>query len=138
VKTNLSVLIVTLLLCLSLAACAAQPVTIGELPVYPGAEPLEPDEFSLAGKVLEAMEASAEEQGLPAKFALYTLPADSTWEDITAFYQDELAGTDWVPAPDLDSESEVFKGVGWSRASGNTEQSLVVNYVPKVLAEGAF
>ena len=137
-KTSLSVLFATLLLSLSLAACAAQPVAISDVPVYPGAEPLEPDEYSLAGKVLEAMEASAAEQELSAHFALYSLPAGSTWEEIAAFYQAELAGTDWTPAPELDSESDVFKGVGWSRAGGNTEQSLVVNYVPRVLAEGEF
>ena len=137
-QTKLSHLILMLLLCLPLSACASQPVAMIDLPVFPGAEPLEPDEYSLAGKVLEAMQTSAEEQALSAKFDFYTLPDGTTWEEIVAFYQGELAGTDWTPAPELDSESDTFKGVGWSRVDGDVEQSLVVNYVPRVLTEGEF
>jgi hypothetical protein len=137
-KKILSVLVPSLLVLLSVVACAAQPVAISDVPVYPGAEPLEPEENSLAGKVLEAMKASAEEQGLSARLDFYTLPDDATWEDVVVFYDGELAGTDWKPAPDLDSESATFKGTGWSRGSGNNEQSLVVNYVSEIPTEGSF
>ena len=136
VKTSLLVLV--MLLCLPLAGCASEPATMDQIPVYPGAEPLEAGDHDLADKVLEAMEASAEEQSLSTKFSLYGLPEDTTWEEIAAFYEAELAGTDWTRVSQLENESEVFKGMGWGRVSGSTEQSLVINYVPRVLTEGAF
>jgi len=125
-------------LIMALGACAAQPLTLADMPLFAGAVTLEPGSHSLADQVREAMQAAAEGQGLAAEFAAYTLPETATWEDLTSFYEEELAGSDWQAAPELTSDHGDFQVIGWIRGSGDQQQSFVVNYVPDLLGEGAF
>lgn len=127
-----------MVLLVALAACAAQPLTLAEMPLFSGAVALEQGSHGLADEVRAAMQASAEGQGLAAEFAAYTLPEAATWEDLTRFYTEELAGSDWVSAPELTSDHGDFQVIGWIRGSGDQQQSFVVNYVPDLLGEGAF
>jgi hypothetical protein len=130
----------TLLIVLSgvLLSCASTRVSIGSIPVYPEAEGVTGEQNNLAGQVYHAIEASAEEQGQTSKVRLYALPEDSSWQSVTAFYTAELADTDWQPAPHLNSDSDVFMGLGWTRLSGNREQSLLIVYVPALVTGGDF
>ena len=126
------------MLALLLAACAAQPLVLADMPLFAGAVTLADGEHSLADQTREAMAASAEGQGLAAEFAAYTLPEATTWADLTSFYKEELANSDWQSAPQLTSDHGEFQAIGWVRGSGDREQSFVVNYVPDLLGEGAF
>lgn len=121
-----------------LGACAAQPLTLADMPLFSGAVTLADGEHSLADQVREAMQDSAEGQGLAAEFAAYTLPGATTWADLTSFYKEELTNSDWQSAPQLTSDHGEFQAIGWVRGSGDREQSFVVNYVPDLLGEGAF
>jgi hypothetical protein len=126
-----------LLLLLAVGSCALAPVSIGSVPVYPDAKGLTAEQNNLAGQVRQAMTVSAEEQGLSAKFRLYALPEGATWDSVVAYYTGELAGTDWQPAPELNSHSDVFTGLGWTQGGAGKEQSLLVVYVPDLLSDGA-
>jgi hypothetical protein len=138
VSKPLVAFVFTFLVLFATAACSAEPATMDDVPLYPGVQPLEGGENSVADQVLEAMQGSAEERGLIASFKLYSLPADANWDDIVAFYDEELVKSDWQPEPELTNDSDLFKAVGWSRGEGARQQSLVVNYVPDVIGEGAF
>lgn len=130
--------VMALVLLLGLGSCALARVSIGSVPVYPEAKGLTTEQHNLAGQVLQALTASAEERGMSYKFRLYSLPEGATWDSVTAYYTRELAGTDWQPAPELNSHSDVFAGLGWTRGSAGSEQSLLVVYVPELLHDGAY
>lgn len=130
--------LMAMVLLVALTACAAQPLTLAEMPLFSGAVALEQGSHNLADEVRAAMQASAEGQGLTAEFAAYTLPEAATWEDLTLFYTEELADSDWVSAPELTSDHGDFQVIGWIRGNDDQQQSFVVNYVPDLMGEGAF
>lgn len=134
----LGLLAVGLLVVASLAACGAEPVVMGDVPVYPGTEALPPGENDMADQMANLIRESAGGEGLVTDVNLYTLPAEASWDDVRGFYEGELEGTDWEPAPELAQESEVFNSVGWSRGGGANEQALVVGYVADPFGESAF
>jgi hypothetical protein len=129
--------VITILLLFASVSCASGPVSIGSVPVYPDAKGLATEQNSLAGQVLQAMTASAEEQGLSSRFRLYVLPEGTSWDSVVAYYTRELDDSGWQPAPGLSRDSDVFTGLGWTRGRPGKEQSLLIVYVPELLADGA-
>jgi hypothetical protein len=127
-----------LLILLSVVACGAKPVTIDELPVYPGAVAIESGQNSLADSLAQAMQQSAGEQGLQAHFRFFSVPAGTSWDDVKSFCSGEMQGLGWNPESSMAIEEGPFLAAGWSHGSGNNQQAFVVGYVPDVSGEGAF
>jgi hypothetical protein len=135
---TMSRLLLVLPIVLLVAACGTKPVLIDDLPVYPGATPMELGQNSLADSVTTAMQQSAGEQGLSAQFRLFSLPAGVTWDDVHSYYSQELAGPGWKPEPAMDVTGDAFQAAGWSQGTGDSQEALMVGYVPDVSGEGAF
>jgi len=115
-----------------LATCGSEPVSLDQVPVYPQATPMERGTNEVADELMKTIIESSKSQGLRVDLNLYVLPQGTAWEDVNAFYEGELTGKGWEPAPDLSSESEHFRSAGWSRGSGSTEQALTLSYVDDV------
>jgi hypothetical protein len=126
------------LVLLLVVACGVQPILIDDLPIYAGATALQPGQNSLADSLVTTMKQSAGEQGLNAEFRLFSLPAGTTWDDVQQFYSQEMARLKWKAEPTMSVEGEGFQAVGWSQGSGDSQQALMVGYVPDVSGEGAF
>ena len=123
---------------LILAACGSEPVSLDKVPVYPQATPMIQGANEMADKVLEAISESSKKQGLRVNMKLYSLPEESRWEDVKAFYEDKLVGTAWETVPGLNSEHDHFRSAGWSRGSGNMQEALTLSYVDSAQAGTAF
>jgi len=115
-----------------LAACGTEPVSLDQIPVYPQASPMERGTNEVADELIKTINESSKSQGLRVDLNLYGLPEGTGWEDVKAFFEGELADKGWESAPDLSSESDHFRSVGWSRGSGSTEQALTLSYVDDV------
>jgi hypothetical protein len=121
-----------------LLACGTEPVMMGDVPVYPGAEPMAGGQSQMADELANIIRNSAGGEGVGVEINLYSLPADISWEDIKGYYGRELASTDWTVEDELTTESEVISTIGWGRGRGASEQALIVGHVVDVLGEGAF
>jgi hypothetical protein len=121
-----------------LLACGTEPVTMGEVPVYPGAEPMAGGQSQMADELAGIIRDSAGGEGVGVEINLYSLSADVSWDDIKSYYSRELAGTDWTAQDELTTESEVISTIGWGRGRGASEQALIVGHVVDVLGDGAF
>jgi hypothetical protein len=121
-----------------LSACGTEPVTMGEVPVYPGAEPMAVGQSQMADELASIIRNSAGGEGVGVEINLYSLSADVSWNDIKDYYSRELADTDWTMEDQLTTESEVISTVGWGRGRGASEQALIVGHVVDVVGEGAF
>lgn len=136
-KTVLTFVLAALIL-LAVAGCGTEPVSISDIPVYPGAESMAPGQNEMADGLADVIQESSGGEGVNVDIKLYSLPADTTWEDIKSYYNGEMAGTDWKTEADLGNESEVFSTIGWSRGGGASEQALIVGYVADILGGDAF
>ncbi|MBA3534107.1 MAG: hypothetical protein H0T73_19470 [Ardenticatenales bacterium] len=122
-KTHL--LFPLLLLLLLLTACGTiQPVTMSELPLFPGAEPMEKGQNESADTYAQLIEQSLTGGTLQGTVKVYRIPTDSRWEDIQAFYNTELAKDNWKESLSLSEETATVKTAGWSRGALNEEQAL--------------
>jgi hypothetical protein len=119
-------------------ACGTEPVTMTDVPVYPGAVPMEVGQSQMADELAGIIQDSAGGEGVGVEINLYSLSTDTAWEDIKSFYTRELDGTDWAVEEQLTTESEVISTIGWGRGRGASEQALIVGHVVDVLGEGAF
>jgi hypothetical protein len=133
-----SLVVLFVLLALSLAACGTEPISIGEIPIYPGAELMERGQNEMADEMADVIRESSGGEGIAAEVNLYSLPAGTAWGDVKAFYQGELADTDWDPEGDLNEETDFFSSLGWSRGGATNEQALIAGYVGDMLGSGAF
>jgi hypothetical protein len=140
VKTQKIVLlfVLAILFTLSIVGCGTAPVAIGDIPAYPGAQAMATGENEMADEVAKAIEESSGGEGVTTEVHLYSLPTGTAWSDIEAFYDDELAGTDWESEADLTQETEFFSTLGWSRGGGANEQALVIGYMADILGTGSF
>jgi hypothetical protein len=130
--------VVLLVLVGGIVGCGADSVTLSEIPVYPGAEPLATGENQIADPMVARMELLAGQSGLYAEMERYAVPAGATWNDIRTFYEEQMSDGGWTPVPDLTVEEVTIRFLGWSRGEGERQQSLVVGYVPAVGDQGAF
>jgi hypothetical protein len=102
-KTTLRLLtLLTLLIsALLLGACGGKPVTLADLPVYPGATELKPGESNIAdtlknnGQQDAAVRQAAGVGGSTAQKG-FDLPADAKWDQVKTFYTDKLKATGWA------------------------------------------
>ena len=98
---RLLTLLTLLLSALLLGACGSKPVTLADLPVYPGATELKPGESSIAdtlknnGQQDAAMRQAAGVGGSTTQKG-FNLPADATWDQVKAFYTDKLKASGFI------------------------------------------
>lgn len=138
VQRRLSLFALTILVLTLAAACGAEPVTMSDVPMYPGAEPMAPEQSAMADQLADIIRDSSGSEGVSVEVTAYSLPDGTTWDQVRGFYESELAGSEWNLENDLRNESDIFNTVGWSRGSGASEQALVVGHVSDVSSGGAF
>jgi hypothetical protein len=137
-QKTISLLVVGVLAVLLVVACGTDPVSMSDIPVYPGAEPMERGQNEFADQMADAIRDSSGKEDVAADLKLYSLPADAAWSDVKSFYDANLEDGDWRTQQDLAEESEVFSSLGWTRGSGASEQALVVGHIADLLGDGAF
>lgn len=91
----------------------------------------------MADTVGDSFRQAISQENVQVDMELYTLPADTTWEDIQAFYNEQITG-DWKAATELTQDTEAFKTIGWTRGSFASEQGLAVGYGPALLGSPPF
>ena len=86
----------------TLAACGGgAPMTMGELPAYPGSSELKPGESKIAETLKKNMEMdtqmrSAIGTGGKTEQKGFKLPADASWDKVKSFYGDKLKTGGWT------------------------------------------
>lgn len=127
--------VVSLMMVLAvLSACGgAPPISLAEVPKFPGSTPMQAGTNPFADTVLEQFNTTMSEQNLKLEQELYSIPQETTWEDIKAFYSDnsQISGGSWTPSADMTQESEGFSSMGWTRNGGR--QVLLVGHSPDLL-----
>ncbi len=101
---KLVTLFVSILTVVLLSACGmiggTSPVSIGDIPAYPGATELKAGDSTLANtlaKNSQQITALSQSAGAGGKTEQkgYALPADATWDAVKKFYDDKLKGAGW-------------------------------------------
>jgi hypothetical protein len=136
-KLMSTVVLMTMFL-LTVAACGAPAVTMTDVPVFPGATVLETGQNEIADAASDGLKQALSSESVTAEVQMYALPAGTNWDEVTQFYNDKLASTDWKTSADIAQDTEFFKVVGWTRGSFNSEQALGVGYGPEMLGNQPF
>ena len=84
----------------SLAACSSKQVSLSDLPTFPGATAVKPGDDPVADTLMKNMEQDASlrtDLGVAGGIeqAAHQLPANSSWEDVKNFYDEELSASGW-------------------------------------------
>jgi hypothetical protein len=129
---RLSVLIV-LLSTLFVGACGgAQPVPFSALPSYPAAAELQPGQNAMADSIADSMR-SALNEGLNGEIRAYELPANTTFAEVQSYFGAQIADSDWAANEALTTDTEAFSTIGWQRGRDDSQQVLMLGYVPPIL-----
>src|ERR1051325_7797625 len=108
-------LIVSLTSICALAACGGgSPATLATIPLPPYVTQLEAGGNPLADSIAGSFHQLKGPQGSTVEVQVYTLPADTAWDQVKGFYEDEIKD-DWKTEAQFAQESESFKTVGWTR-----------------------
>lgn len=134
----ISAAILMIMLLLSLAACGAPAVKMTEVPVFPGATPLDKGQNEIADAAADGLKQSVSAENVTADVQMYALPEGTNWDDVTKFYNDKLSSSDWKTSAEIAQDTEFFKVVGWTRGSLNSEQALGVGFGPEMLGNQPF
>ena len=121
----------------ALACGGSNPVTMTDLPVVESAVKVEAGQSTMADVVVEALKESVGQEGVTAETAMYSLPADTSWDTIKRFYTSNL-GSDWTEDAALSETQEGFTSSGWTRGSFASKQALVIALVDDPFAEQRF
>lgn len=115
---------------LAIAACSGgnQLVRFTDLPVYPQAAEIQPGEDPFADLVIDLMTGGSESESASTEVTIASLPEGTSWNQVFAFYTNELQGTDWQDDTSLSQSSESMSMAGWTRGSGANEQALLVGH----------
>ena len=108
-------LLLALMLLVALTACG-EPVAFEELPLHPDAAPLEAGSHPMADTVANSFRQAVGQEGVQIDLQLYTLPDETSWDEIQSFYTGALGG-DWKSEPRLAQDTSAFKTVGWARGA---------------------
>ena len=118
----------------ALAACGGStPATLADVPTFPDATALNPGENPIADTLAKNVrQAGSMGQKLDQK--MFTLPSDTSWDKVKAFYTDKLTGAGWtstsIPIPDND----MFKMTVWTKGT----QSLTVGQITEPVSKDNF
>lgn len=116
----------------ALACGGANPVTIEEIGVFPGATPADDGDL-VADSLAESIKQGAGQEAVDVEVRVYRLPEGTAWEQVSLFYTSELAGGDWSPQDDLIQQNEFISTMGWSRGGLMSPQIFVASYAPDPL-----
>ncbi len=92
---------------LALAACGGggAPATLADVPTFPDATALKPGESPIADTLAKNIQ-QAGSMGQKLDQKMFTLPGDTSWDKVKAFYTYKLTGAGWastsIPIPDND------------------------------------
>ncbi len=123
-KTLFAALVVLAVFLLLLTACSGGATAIKDLPVYTGAVELKPGESTVGDTLAKNMQQDAalrQAMGAGGKTEQegFRLPAETSWDQVNAFYDKQL------------------KAAGWSSGLGGIAGSIVdLNAVMKAANEG--
>ena len=118
----------------ALAACGGgAPATLDDVPAYPNATALKPGENVMADTLAKNVQ-QAGAMGAKLDQKIFTLPGDTSWDKVKAFYTDKLTGAGWtstnIPIPDND----MFKMTVWTKGG----QSLTVGQLTEPISKDNF
>lgn len=110
-KKSLSAVFVSILsLSLLLSACggsAPTPVTIGQLPVFPGAkESTKPSAVAAVATFTSTLAGHNAIKDADGK--AYDVPAGTKWDSVKSFYTAELGKGGWTKEPDGDANEQIY------------------------------
>lgn len=131
-------LVLAALVVILIGACGPEPVSIEDVPVFPGATPVKQGQDEFVDLMVESIKESSSAEGVEVEIGLYTLPDGVTMEQLRGFYDEELAAADWKTESGLANEIEYFRSVGWSRRAGGEDQVLVVGHITDVAEDGTY
>lgn len=121
-------LVVLLAFSLALAGCKSfTPITIEQVPVYPDAVLVEPGNV-MAETIAGAIRENADTEAVDVEIRMYTLPPETPWEAVLAYYQTEIDTEQWQQTEDLKNESDYVNTVGWTRGGLSGEQAFLVGH----------
>jgi hypothetical protein len=130
---RLPVLVLLLCSALVVSACGgAQPVPFSALPNYPAAAELQPGQNAAADSIADSMR-SALSEGLEGEIRTYELPPNTTFAQVQSFFGAQLTDTDWGVNEALTTDTEAFSTIGWQRGREDSQQVLMLGYMPPVL-----
>ena len=129
---------VALIAVLALSACGggSSPVTVNDIPAYPGANALQPGDSKMADQLAKnSQQITAMSQSLGAGGKTeqkgFSLPQDASWDAVKKFYDDKLGSAGWA-APNstvanvlaqTNSQNDVFQVAIYQR--GNQSLSVI-------------
>ncbi len=121
------VILLVMLMVLPLHACGNQPDT-APMPIYPDAK----EATSQGNLVISLLEGFAEQmqeqEDFQATTHFYTLPDDTTLEQVRTFYDDELTGRGWKKwenAPEME-----IAGSGMAGWEHGRDQAFLIMLMP--------
>lgn len=132
IKTRTLLFPILVLVLAALACGGADPVTMDELGVFPGASPVEEGNL-VAESLAESIREGAGSEAVDVDVRTYRLPGGTAWEEVSLFYTSQTAGGDWTAAADLTQSSEFVSTLGWTRGGLMAPQAFVVAFTPDPL-----
>lgn len=114
------------LLVAGVTACgggSSQPITLNDVPAYANAKLLQPGENPMADSLAANVQQAAG-AGQKLDQRMYTLPQDTSWDQVNKFYTDKLGGSGWqtISLPAGAAANPVMQISIWKRGG----QSLTV------------
>ncbi|MCU0492535.1 MAG: hypothetical protein MUD01_13165 [Chloroflexaceae bacterium] len=105
-----------------LAGCGgASAVTLNDIPVFENAQLLEPGKNPIADTLAKNVQ-QAGQMGAKLDQRMYTLPKDTSWDSVQAFYKEKLEGSGWKSLNMPAAGSDMAQLSIWTRGT----QSLTV------------
>lgn len=123
-RIALSLFALTMLIVLPTACSSGAPASLGDVPVFAGAEPADASANYITDAMVTSIEQSIAKQNLASEVSLYRLPEGTQWDAVKQFYTTEI-NDGWEPVPELTQEAGVINIIGWQRGSGASEQILI-------------
>ena len=111
-----------------LACGGGSPVTLDDIPVYPGASVMQPGQNEMADILSQTISETASSEGVNSDVVLFELPSGTSFQDVAAFFEGALSDTDSDGDASLYEETEFFSSAGWTRGSLASEQVLILGY----------
>ena len=122
--------LVFLPLLLALSACGGmQPVTIEQVPIYEGTDPVK-DSNIIAETIARTIVDSAEQEAVDVEIRKYRLPENTSWQEMRSFYLPIFENSDWEAVEDLLRETDFVSTLAWRRGGFSSEQVLLASYSP--------
>jgi hypothetical protein len=125
-------LLFAVVLLLFVMACGGTEPDTESIPAFPEAETITGEESFVVG-LLEGIADSTEEEGFEVTTEFYSLPDDASFEDVEAFYDEELTARDWTKAdsediPDMDTGG----AAGWEHGRN---QAFLIMVMPDEMSD---